>query len=481
MAKKPTDTAKKKSATKTDSTAAESTIPETDGVNIAMSDTRMPVDDNGSKWMEEIEDWFGESVFDIGDNPDLARGEGDKGKGGKDDQFPTAPTYFDPRFIPYNYPDHSTDCEGLSLTLPAAVSAGANLGDVSGLDEAESLVDAIFGKVKATVPYVRYWLDRLPGTDDERRQLEGYLDQHFPGEFDGPPPPQAPSRGDVERSLGEALDKTRELESRLYRTENVTRIRRIMGLANPQAATITAPPGQKIAIHIFSQMLSTYSDSGRGTSHSDPNAGVPRIDQSEDLPWFAKVKIPQAVLIQYLLSRPKPPGRGNILQLGIAGQHTAIHAAELQVPQNGQIRLPMTLADNYGKALVIVTHEGQKKCLAHALFKSQGPYEDHIAAAERARFARIEARRDAILNRLSLIADLLVLLGIAITIIPVPIWASLGNFVVRVLERGIQAAKRATKSKIDAANKRQRRMNLTMAEAFPELGPVGGPEDNPLP
>jgi hypothetical protein len=50
-----------------------------------------------------------------------------------------------------------------------------------------------------------------------------------------------------------------------------------------------------------------------------------------------------------------------------------------------------------------------------------------------------------------------------------------------VAEKLIAAAGIVLKRKLDSANELQRLRNLRAAENYPELGPVGGAEDNPLP
>lgn len=388
----------------------------------------------------------------------------------------------------------SDDC-GIRLSVPQVVVPTPVLGEVSGIDAAEAIVADIADLVLNIVSIVR---SELPGPVNSL--LDPLLGPQLPpppSPWPGPLPPVWP---------GWPLPfpnpmRVGQIYARILFELGRVAVR-IAALPPAIAATPpVAPAGPRVpawvhvqigvdrdldaVLRLYSRMASTYSFGvGRGTSHGVHSPVVtPAVQIGIDRPWFGKAMLLERAVptvTVFGVPYPMPLVRGWwIAQLGVDGAGTALHGgkAKLRSISHG-LDVPIALNGNYGTLRLVV--EPDPPCLAVVGdLVVQGPTEDELAAAESARYAAVQSRRDAMATTLSDLQATLGLLGSAAGAIPVV--GALVDTALQALAAGIERKKQALSQAIDRANAAQQRLNLTLAETYPERGPVGGPEDDPRP
>ncbi|MBI3155716.1 MAG: hypothetical protein HYZ20_09925 [Burkholderiales bacterium] len=386
-----------------------------------------------------------------------------------------------------------TDDCGLRLSLPPVAFGAPTLGDLQGLEDAEAIVRDVADLVLNVVSIVR---SELPVFVN--RLLDPALGPQLPpppsplpGPFPRPPmlplpfpfiPMPGPTQARILFEIGRVVGRIAALPPRIASTP-------------PVPPAVLFPPVVHIAIgvdrdldvglRLYSRMSSTYSFGvGRGTSYIlDAPVATPAVRMGIDRPWFAKALLSEGVVPQptsFGVPFPMPLAGGILIsQLGVAGATTAVHGglAQLRSLAHG-LDIPVRLNGNYGRLRIVVEPKAPCRVLVGDL-SFEGPTEDDLAAQEAGRSAAVQGRRDAMLTTLSDLQGTLGVLGSAAG--AVPIAGALIDTALQSLVIAIEGRKQAMARAIDGANQAQQRLNLTLAETFPERGPVGLPEDDPRP
>jgi hypothetical protein len=237
------------------------------------------------------------------------------------------------------------------------------------------------------------------------------------------------------------------------------------------------------AVRLYSQMASTYTfGRGRGTSHGvQDTTTAPAASMGFDRPWFGKALILQSIVPdQFSVPYPMPASGGYwIAQLGVAGEISALHSGIAKLTTLGHgLDIDVRFNGNYGRVRVLVIPSPPCQ-VVWGDFEVLGPYEDDLARREAARFTAIEGRRDAMALQISTLQNTLGLIGTAAGVIPV-VGALIDTLLGR-LNMAFEDAKNNLITGVNRANDAQRQINLTLAETYPERGPIGGAEDQSLP
>jgi len=394
-----------------------------------------------------------------------------------------------------NPPERNQDC-GVTLSLPAVTFVQPDLGDVTGIRDAERIIAGLDNLVGDLVNIIR---EPLP--DVVNRQLDPIFGPYTPP----PPPPPSPIPGlplpvpgipnpfdpfsglqmRIALKLGEVAGRLGGFPPR-FGTTPASPPRVPFSPSQPRIS-VRVSRDMEVGIKIYSRMLSTYTfGRGKGTSWGVNSPTItPAARLGIDRPWFGKAAIiksamPQSFGIPYPMPvSSTPQGDYWIAQLGVAGEVTSLHGGglELTVMSHG-VDIRTGLNGNYGQLRVILTPPAPCRQVVGTL-EVKGPYEEEIAAKAHARFAAVEAKRDAMLASLTKLQGILSLLGNVAG--AVPVFGAIGAVGAQALVVQIEDKKTAFVTAINGANTRQRTINLRVAEHYPEMGPIGGAEDDPLP
>ena len=399
----------------------------------------------------------------------------------------TPPNHWAEDYIEYRFSGRTSDC-GLRLSLPTVTVPTPTIGDIQGLDQARQDMTEISNMVDSLIHVIRGELPR--SIDRTLDWLLGPTNPNPPGAlppmhfspFPGIPLPFNPFNLQyrVSALVGNILQKLYQFPPTFTPTTPTTP----NPLFSPQDGIINigTQENQEIGVNIFSQMTSTYSfGRGQGTSHGTP-PGSPitaAVNTGTDLPWFGKALLLKSQT-ELPTGQPRPmreTSRYWIAQLGHAGEQITIHTfgAKLETISHG-MRISVRFNGNYGKVRVILIPREPCK-VVWGDFKVEGPYESDIVALEEARFSRVETAREQILQTMTSVQNLLVMIGIAATAIPV--FGAVINLLLRRIVLLLEEKKNTFRNSLDSVNRIQRRRNLNLAEIYPERGPVGGAEDNP--
>ena len=427
------------------------------------------------------EDAEGSTDFTIsddesGESPDILIGDENELDAAEEEG--TSPSVFSDKFIETRFPNRTQECD-VTLSVTPVKIPFPKIGQVQGLDEASRVIQSSYALLGDIANHLR---QTLPGWAD--KLLEGVLGKRGI-------PPTLPPHVLIAPLYIQVLYLIGKVETELYKFPPKFSTQE-PPIPNPTfspktgSILIKSKKAQRVRFHLYSKMTSTYTfGKGKGTSYFDTSVAdivSPRqtyIDRS----WFAKAFILRSTVEDYGLGIPfklRGTKKYYLAQLGVNKDETAMHDLAIKLdPLAHGAKIPLRPNGNYGKVRIVVVPTFPCKVLTKDL-EITGPYEEDIATQENNRFSQVEAERDAVLQKIVGLQRMMLYLGIMSTIPSVPVLSPLVNFTLRGLEGRLLERKEIFVKEINKVNKLQRAQNYRLAEAYPERGPAGGDEDNPL-
>lgn len=435
---------------------------------------------------------------------------------------PPPPDVFDPEYPEYFFETELVEnCAHPTISLPTINVRRIPLGQINNIDELERLANAVainldilLGSYSAMVRKMREIVDNspipLPGVEQTLLQMEAtaaVLDTIKSGinsvwdRASYPPPPSSSSDVDALVSqmaqaltdIQNSVDSLRNLDFSasqkpnpfpelvdLLTVQGEAAIRVAMPLQSVAPGTPESAQVNELGLLVLSRMDSSYS-AGSGAGTNFPGILSPEPFQQaasgtyfpSERPWYAKFQIPTG--IKYRPFRSGLSLRDKVNQLGAAGAGTNIHWGTIDLPASRNFSFPLQFVGNYGRSRIILHHSAPDDglCVSTAILEVRGPYEEEIEAQENARNDSVNDIRLDLSDLLSLLDSVASAMLSIVGIIP---GSSLVTGPLNALKSSLNAAKTVILNNIRNENAKQHRINMEIAEIYPERSPVGGAE-----
>ena len=409
-------------------------------------------------------------------------GETNHDSNADDGNFVSPPDPFNEAFVTYHWPDR-TEKNISELTLPTVQHKGAELGEIQGLDKALQLTQDFLASVRGLWDVVQASNLQLSQNDrDEINRIFSTL-IHRQEQKTGETIPQAISESDqisrkgnrsrVEHRLNHidaCRNKLRAVV--LHLSDGKVPEKNVMQFNDSNIATLKAPAHTQGVLLIFSKMQSSYQYTGTGTNWGEALTGS--VMTAGDRPWFAKVSIPAAQIIDQT-GNPFESFPEHIAQLGVAGDMVQVHQYTLRIPASGELHFPFQVNGSFGQARFLFLPEDNHIQPIDQYFYAEGVSSNDYVQTEKSRYREVVRKRRLIESHITLGEQMMI--AIASAVANMPELGTLFNTAIRTLQLLIHQANEGLMDHIEIKNHAQQEINLHIARHFPKVSTTDLPKD----
>ena len=409
-------------------------------------------------------------------------GETNHGSTADDRNFISPPDPFSETFVAYHWPER-TEKNSSELILPTIQHNGAELGEIQGLDNALQLAQNFLASVRGLWNVVQSSNLQLSQNDrDEINHIFSTLIQRQEQKT-GEAIPQAVCESDnisrkgnrsrIEHRLNHIDTCRNKLRAMvLHLSDGKVPEKHVTKFSDSNIATLRAPAHTQGVLLIFSKMKSSYRYTGTGTNWGEALTGS--VMTSGDRPWFAKVAIPTAQIIDQT-GNPYEPFPKQIAQLGVAGDMVQVHQYTLRVPASGELHFPFQVNGSFGQARFLFLPDDNRIQPIDQYFHAEGVSSNEYVQTEKSRYREVFRKRRLIESHITLGEQMMI--AIASAVANIPELGSLFNATIRTLQLLIHQANEGLMDHIELKNHAQQEINLHIARHFPRVSTSNLPKD----